>query len=72
MAKHDSKSEPATTEVKPRRYTVGYIRDQRKFTPSPSITIKGKWLAKLGFTTGQTVSITTEKGCLVIRTVTNL
>ncbi|KAA8730662.1 type I toxin-antitoxin system SymE family toxin [Ewingella americana] len=31
------------------------------------MTITGKWLEQLGFSTGQPVSITTENGCLVIR-----
>ncbi|WP_145576854.1 SymE family type I addiction module toxin [Yersinia alsatica] len=35
--------------------------------PSPQLTIKGKWLEELGFSTGQPVSITAEDGCLVIR-----
>ncbi|TPG63337.1 SymE family type I addiction module toxin [Ewingella americana] len=35
--------------------------------PSPQLTIKGKWLEQLGFTTGQPVSITAENGCLIIR-----
>jgi len=36
-------------------------------TPSPKLMIKVKWLEQLGFTTGQSVSITAENGCLIIR-----
>jgi toxic protein SymE len=35
--------------------------------PSPQLTIKVKWLEKLGLSTGQPVSITIENGYLVIR-----
>ncbi|TQC75911.1 SymE family type I addiction module toxin [Pantoea dispersa] len=34
---------------------MGYVRDQRKFTLSPSIILKGHWMAALGFETGQKV-----------------
>ncbi|TPG63340.1 SymE family type I addiction module toxin [Ewingella americana] len=49
------------------RYTVGYRPNGGRPNPSPQLTIKGKWLEQLGFTTGQPVSITAENGCLVIR-----
>ena len=50
-----------------RRYTVGYIRDQRKFGPSPAITLKGHWMAALGFEAGQKIEVITESGQLIIR-----
>jgi len=72
MAEHDSKSEVVTTEVpqlKMRRYTVSYIRDQRKYQPAPAITLKGHWMAELGFSTGQKVEVLTEPGQLIIKLV---
>jgi len=46
---------------------VGYIRDQRKFQPSPSITLKGHWMGDLGFETGKKVEVICEQGELIIR-----
>ncbi|PNS12795.1 type I addiction module toxin, SymE family [Mixta theicola] len=46
---------------------MGYIRDQRKFEPSPSITLKGRWMAALGFETGQKIEVITGPGQLIIR-----
>jgi len=66
MTERDSTSEPATPQA--RRYTVGYRPNGGRPNPSPQLTIKGKWLEQLGFTTGQPVSITAENGCLIIRT----
>ena len=72
MAEHDSKSEVTTTEVpslKMRRYTVSYIRDQRKHQPAPAIILKGHWMAALGFSTGQKVEVITGPGQLIVRLV---
>lgn len=65
MAEQHHKSEDVSTKV--RCYTVGYIRDSRKFQPSPSITLKGHWLEEAGFATGQPVKVTVERGQLIIR-----
>ncbi|XXN66081.1 SymE family type I addiction module toxin (plasmid) [Enterobacter ludwigii] len=46
---------------------MGYIRDARKFEPSPSITLKGQWMAALGFETGQKIEVITQPGQLIIR-----
>ncbi|WP_345828010.1 SymE family type I addiction module toxin [Erwinia sp. HDF1-3R] len=46
---------------------MGYIRDQRKFQPSPSITLKGHWMADFGFETGQKIEVFPEPGQLIIR-----
>ncbi|WP_352412948.1 SymE family type I addiction module toxin [Mixta sp. BE291] len=46
---------------------MGYIRDQRKFKPSPSITLKGRWITALGFETGQKIEVITGPGQLIIR-----
>lgn len=65
MAAQHHKSEHVSTKA--RRYTVGYTRDQRKFQPSPSITLKGHWMGNLGFKTGQRVEVLWEHGELIIR-----
>ncbi|MDR3577821.1 MAG: SymE family type I addiction module toxin [Anaerolineaceae bacterium] len=65
MAEQHHKSEQVLTKA--RRYTVGYIRDQRKFKPSPSITLKGHWMADFGFSTGQKIEVIPEAGQLIIR-----
>ncbi|MEB5971477.1 SymE family type I addiction module toxin [Pantoea dispersa] len=46
---------------------MGYVRDQRKFTLSQSIILKGHWMAALGFETGQKIEVLTEPGQLIIR-----
>ncbi|UNK61066.1 SymE family type I addiction module toxin [Buttiauxella ferragutiae] len=69
MAEHDSKSEVVTTEateLKTRRYTVGYIRDWQTHEPAPTITLKGYWLEDAGFTTGTPLKIRVMPGCLVL------
>lgn len=53
---------PTTT----RTYTVGYIRDSKKFQPSPSITLNGFWLAEAGFDTGTSVEVRVLPGCLIL------
>lgn len=65
MAEAHHKPETGTPTT--RRYTVGYIRDQRKFEASPSITLKGHWMAALGFETGQKLEVITGPGQLIIR-----
>ncbi|WP_199771275.1 SymE family type I addiction module toxin [Erwinia persicina] len=65
MAAQHHRSEQVSTKAW--RYTVGYIRDSRTFTPSPSITLKGHWMAALGFETGQKIEVLPEEGQLVIR-----
>lgn len=34
--------------------------------PLPQLTLKGRWLEALGFSTGQAVVVTAEKGRLVV------
>ncbi|CAO97004.1 SymE family type I addiction module toxin [Erwinia tasmaniensis] len=46
---------------------MGYIREHIKHLPSPSITLKGHWMAELGFDTGQKIEVITEPGQLIIR-----
>lgn len=69
MAEQHHKSEPATPKA--RRYTVGYIRDARKFTTSPAITLKGDWMAQVGFETGRKVEVICVQGELIIRLATS-
>ncbi|MCX0499403.1 type I addiction module toxin, SymE family [Erwinia billingiae] len=46
---------------------MGYIRDQRKFQPSPSIPLKEHWIGNLGFETGKKVEVICGQGELSIR-----
>ncbi|MGV7963662.1 SymE family type I addiction module toxin [Photorhabdus tasmaniensis] len=58
-----------------RRYKVGYTstRHEDRYTgmKHPSLHLKGNWLEEAGFTTGQAVNITVERGQLIIRLVEN-
>nr|WP_308161303.1 SymE family type I addiction module toxin [Pantoea ananatis] len=65
------KSETDTSTTKSRRYTVGYIRDHIKHRPSPSITLRGPWMAELGFATGQKIEVITTPGQMIIRLATD-
>lgn len=65
MAEQHHKSEQVLTKA--RRYTVGYIRDHIRHLPSPSITLKGHWMADFGFCTGQKIEVIPEAGQLIIR-----
>jgi len=69
MTERELTAEPATPQA--RRYTVGYCPNSGRPNPNPQLTIKGKWLEEIGFSTGQPVSITAEDGCLVIRAELN-
>uniref|UniRef100_UPI0012AE4AE0 SymE family type I addiction module toxin n=1 Tax=Candidatus Pantoea symbiotica TaxID=1884370 RepID=UPI0012AE4AE0 len=42
-----------------RLYNAGYVRDYRNFTQPPAITLKGYWMAALGFETGQKIEVIT-------------
>ena len=65
MAAQHHKCEHVSTKA--RRYTGSYIRDQQKFQPSPSIILKGHWMADFGFETGQKIKVIPEAGQLIIR-----
>lgn len=58
---------PETGTSTPRRYIMGYIREQRKFESSLSITLKGRWRTALGFETGQKIEVIAGPGQLIIR-----
>ncbi|MCW6567568.1 type I toxin-antitoxin system SymE family toxin [Yersinia ruckeri] len=51
-----------------RKSIVGYHPNGDRPSPPPQLTIRGRWLEQLGFTTGQAVSIIAEQGQLIIRT----
>ncbi|POD90223.1 SymE family type I addiction module toxin [Pectobacterium odoriferum] len=68
MAKRHHKSQPATPQA--RKSIVGYRTNGGKPNPLPQLTIKGRWLEPLGFTTGQRIEVITEPGQLIIRIVT--
>ncbi|WP_167864372.1 SymE family type I addiction module toxin [Erwinia rhapontici] len=49
-------------------YTVGYVPNPGQPNPYPQFLIKGRWLDQLGFTTGQSATVTNERAWLVIET----
>ncbi|MEA9389253.1 SymE family type I addiction module toxin [Acerihabitans sp. TG2] len=59
----------ATANKTERRYTIGYVPNGGKSTPSPALNLGGKWLAACGFTTGQTVNVAISEGQLIIELV---
>ena len=65
MARADSTSQPATPQA--RKSVVGYRTNGGRPNPLPQLTIKGRWLEPLGFTTGQKIEVITEPGQLIIR-----
>jgi len=48
-------------------YRVGYRPNKGQPNPLPQLTIKGRWLEALGFTTGQKMEVIPEAGQLIIR-----
>ncbi|KTR88014.1 MULTISPECIES: SymE family type I addiction module toxin [Pantoea] len=46
---------------------MGFIRDHLKHWPSPSITLRGHWMAELGFDIGQKVEVITTPEQMIIR-----
>lgn len=54
-------------EVKSRRYSEGYLPNRGKPTPSPQLTLSGKWLNELGFEVGSHFTLTRQVGQLIIR-----
>ncbi|HEN3566299.1 TPA: type I toxin-antitoxin system SymE family toxin [Yersinia enterocolitica] len=65
MARADSTSQSATPQA--RRSIVGYRPNGGQPNPYPQLTLKGRWLEALGFTTGQRIEVITEPGQLIIR-----
>ncbi|OMQ18025.1 SymE family type I addiction module toxin [Serratia oryzae] len=65
MARADSTSQPAAPQA--RKSVVGYRTNGGRPNPLPQLTLKGRWLGALGFTTGQRIEVITEPGQLIIR-----
>jgi toxic protein SymE len=65
MARADSTSQPAAPQA--RKSIIGYRPNGGRPNPTPQLTLTGKWLAPLGFTTGQRIEVLTEPGQLIIR-----
>ncbi|QTF08454.1 type I toxin-antitoxin system SymE family toxin [Brenneria izadpanahii] len=65
MADAHHKSEPATPQA--HKSIVGYRPNGGRPNPLPQLTLKGRWLEPLGFTTGQQIEVITGPGQLIIR-----
>lgn len=75
MAAHDTKPDVSISKAL-RRYKVGYTSVQHikrasgtttYYSRTPSLHLKGDWLTQAGFGTDTPVTITVERGQLVIR-----
>jgi len=67
MADMHHKSGTRTVTTAAHYYRVGYRPNRGQPNPLPQLTIKGRWLEPLGFTTGQRIEVITEPGQLIIR-----
>ncbi|BEN88276.1 Endoribonuclease SymE [Serratia marcescens] len=65
MARADSTSQPAAPQA--RKGIVGYRTNGGRPNPLPQLTLKGRWLEPLGFTTGQRIEVIAEPGQLIIK-----
>ncbi|KAA8993829.1 type I toxin-antitoxin system SymE family toxin [Affinibrenneria salicis] len=74
MAETHSKSDGAVNkETKTERYyTVGYAPQNGKPNPTSAINLKGRWLEESAFMTGMPITITVERGRLVIESEINV
>lgn len=76
MAEHDTKPEVSISKAL-RKLKVGYVsirHENRRgmttyYSRTPSLHLKGDWLAEAGFGTDTPVVVTVEHGQLVIRSV---
>ncbi|UIL52381.1 MULTISPECIES: SymE family type I addiction module toxin [Pantoea] len=67
---HKSGTRTSTTAAGESRayyYRVGYRPNKGQPNPLPQLTIKGRWLEALGFTTGQKNEVIPAAGQLIIR-----
>ncbi|MGV3346119.1 SymE family type I addiction module toxin [Enterobacteriaceae bacterium LUAb1] len=62
--------QPSKQEI--HHYTIGYAPNGFKGNPAPRITLSGRWLEQYGFDTGHPITVTVQRGCLVIRTEINI
>lgn len=67
MADKHHKSGTRTATTAAHYYRVEYRPNRGQPNPLPQLTIKGRWLEPLGFTTGQRIEVITEPGQLIIR-----
>ncbi|KAF0856309.1 MULTISPECIES: SymE family type I addiction module toxin [Pantoea] len=58
---------PARPQPLPADYRFGYRPNRGQPNPLPQLTIKGRWLEQLGFTSGQKIEVITWPGQLLIR-----
>ncbi|MFE8118540.1 SymE family type I addiction module toxin [Brenneria goodwinii] len=74
MAETHSKSDSAVNKAAKteRYYTVGYAPHNGRSNPPSAINLKGRWLEECGFMTGMPITVTVERGRLVIETEINL
>jgi toxic protein SymE len=52
------------------RCIVGNRPNVGRPNPAPQLTLNGRWLEPLGFTTGQRIEVITKPGQLIIRLAT--
>ncbi|MFP1762736.1 SymE family type I addiction module toxin [Lonsdalea quercina] len=55
-----------------RYYTVEYAPHNGKSNPASAINLKSRWLEESGFITGMPVTVTVERGRVIIETQINL
>lgn len=55
-----------------RYYTVGYAPQNGRPNPPSAINLKGRWLEDSGFMTGMPITVTVERGRIVIETEINV
>lgn len=55
-----------------RYYAVGYASHNGRLDPPSAINIKGRWLEESGFITGMPVTVTVERGRIIIEPQINL
>ncbi|WP_407321194.1 SymE family type I addiction module toxin [Dickeya ananatis] len=74
MAAHDSTSRNTvnTATKTARYYTVGYAPQNGKPNPPSAINLKGRRLEESGFMTGMPITVTVERGRIVIETEINV
>ncbi|AYH07704.1 SymE family type I addiction module toxin [Pectobacterium parmentieri] len=51
---------------------MGYAPHNGKPNPPSAINLKGRWLEESGFITGMPVTVTVERGRIIIETQINL
>ncbi|MFP1794338.1 SymE family type I addiction module toxin [Lonsdalea quercina] len=74
MAETHSKSDRTVNKAAKteRYYTVGYAPQNGRANPPSAINLKGRWLEESGFITGMPVTVTVERGRIIIETQINL